>query len=58
MVAWYLKRGKYERCAAFVAWMLRATKGYSIKLVNPGGVEAWAWRNNVKDLNDQFLTLI
>ena len=52
IVAQYLKRGEYERCAAFVAWMLRATKGYCIKLVNPGGTEAWAWRSNVKDLND------
>jgi formylmethanofuran dehydrogenase subunit A len=52
MVLQYLKKGEYEKCAAFVAWMLRATKGYSIKLVNPGGVEAWAWRSNVKNLND------
>jgi len=51
-VAQYLKRGEYERCAAFIAWMLRATKGYCIKMVNPGGTEAWAWRSNVKDLND------
>ncbi len=51
-VAQYLKKGEYQKCAAFVAWMLRATKGYSIKIVNPGGVEAWAWRSNVKDLND------
>ncbi|MGB9853324.1 MAG: formylmethanofuran dehydrogenase subunit A [Candidatus Bathyarchaeales archaeon] len=52
IVAQYLKKVEYEKCAAFVAWMLRATKGYCIKMVNPGGVEAWAWRSNVKDLND------
>ncbi|MEM0313467.1 MAG: formylmethanofuran dehydrogenase subunit A [Candidatus Bathyarchaeia archaeon] len=48
----YLKKKEYDKCAAFVAWMLRATKGYCIKLVNPGGVEAWAWRSNVKNLKD------
>ncbi len=52
IVMQYLKKGEYEKCAAFVAWMLRATKGYTIKLVNPGGVEAWAWRSNVKNLKD------
>lgn len=51
MVIQYLKRGEYEKCAAFVAWILYATKGYTIKMVNPGGVEAWAWKGNVKDLN-------
>lgn len=48
----HLKRGEYEKCAAFVAWLLRATKGYCIKLVNPGGVEAWGWKGSVKSLND------
>jgi len=26
---------------AFLGWLLGATKGYAIKLVNPGGVEMW-----------------
>ncbi|MBI3864255.1 MAG: formylmethanofuran dehydrogenase subunit A [Planctomycetia bacterium] len=30
-----------ERLRAFVAWLLHAAKGYAVKLVNPGGVEAW-----------------
>ena len=25
----------------FVAWLLRATRGYGLKVVNPGGVEMW-----------------
>ncbi len=25
----------------YVAWMLDATRGYGVKVVNPGGVEAW-----------------
>ena len=39
----YLKEGKLEECAAYIAWMLNATKGYAIKIVDPGGVEAWGW---------------
>lgn len=52
VVMQYLKDKKYELCAAFVAWMLRATKGYAIKIVNPGGTEAWHWGGSVKNLQD------
>ncbi|QDU43650.1 Formyltransferase/hydrolase complex Fhc subunit A [Symmachiella dynata] len=30
-----------ERLKNYLAWLLNATKGYSCKLVNPGGVEVW-----------------
>jgi formylmethanofuran dehydrogenase subunit A len=30
-----------ERLRAFAAWLLGAARGYGLKLVNPGGVEAW-----------------
>jgi formylmethanofuran dehydrogenase subunit A len=30
-----------ERLRAFAAWLLNSTKGYALKLVNPGGVEMW-----------------
>jgi formylmethanofuran dehydrogenase subunit A len=36
-----LGSGEMERVRAFVAWLLRAGKGFAPKLVNPGGVEAW-----------------
>lgn len=49
----YLSAGKVEECAAYVAWMIEATKGYAIKIVNPGGVEAWGWGKNVSNLDDQ-----
>ncbi len=49
----YLKEGNREKLRDFVAWLLRATKGYAIKLVNPGGVENWKWGRNVEDLDDQ-----
>ncbi|MCW4019843.1 MAG: formylmethanofuran dehydrogenase subunit A [Candidatus Bathyarchaeota archaeon] len=48
----YLQEGMIKECAAHVAWMISATKGYAIKIVNPGGVEAWGFGRNVKDLDD------
>lgn len=48
----YLRDNRIEECAAHVAWMLRATKGYAIKLVNPGGLEAWGFGQNVRSLDD------
>ncbi|MCD6088440.1 formylmethanofuran dehydrogenase subunit A [Candidatus Bathyarchaeota archaeon] len=48
----YLEKGLIRECAAHVAWMISATKGYAIKLVNPGGVEAWGFGRNVEDLDD------
>ena len=49
----YLKEGRIDECAAYIAWMLNATKGYAIKIVNPGGVEAWHWGRNVAGLDDE-----
>ncbi|MEM3617534.1 MAG: formylmethanofuran dehydrogenase subunit A [Candidatus Bathyarchaeia archaeon] len=48
----YLRDGKIEECARHVAWMIKATKGYAIKLVNPGGLEAWGFGRNVKNIDD------
>lgn len=33
--------GNQERLNAYVGWILRATRGYAVKIVNPGGVENW-----------------
>ncbi|MEM3694898.1 MAG: formylmethanofuran dehydrogenase subunit A [Candidatus Bathyarchaeia archaeon] len=49
----YLKDKKIEECARYVAWMISSTKGYAIKIVNPGGLEAWGFGQNVKSLDDQ-----
>jgi formylmethanofuran dehydrogenase subunit A len=38
-----IKNKDFEGLAAYAAWLLRTTKGYAIKLVNPGGAEMWAW---------------
>jgi formylmethanofuran dehydrogenase subunit A len=48
----YLKNNEIENSAAYCAWLLRATKGYAIKLVNPGGTEAWGWGLNCLSVND------
>ena len=48
----YIKEGDMERLKAFVAWLLKATRGYAIKIVNPGGVENWKWGSNVGGLDD------
>jgi formylmethanofuran dehydrogenase subunit A len=33
--------GEHGRLRDFAGWLLNATKGYALKLVNPGGVEVW-----------------
>jgi len=40
------------RLAAYVAWGLRSSRGYGVKIVNPGGGEAWGFGANVKGLHD------
>ncbi|MBQ18857.1 MAG: formylmethanofuran dehydrogenase subunit A [Planctomycetaceae bacterium] len=42
-----------KRLEAYIAWLLRATKGYTAKLVNPGGVEVWkSGGGNVSGIDD------
>lgn len=40
-----------ERLRELVAWLLRSTKGYAVKIVNPGGIENWKWNQGVTDLD-------
>jgi len=47
-----LQKGLIEKCAAYVAWAMEATKGYAVKLVNPGGLEAWGFGRNVRNIDD------
>ena len=49
----YLKKGEIEECARYVAWMMTSTKGYAIKIVNPGGLEAWGSGRNLSSIDDQ-----
>jgi len=48
----YLKKGEVENTAAYIAWLLKATKGYGVKVVNPGGTAAWGWGLNCLNLDD------
>ena len=48
----YLKKGEIENTAAYIAWLLRTTKGYGVKVVNPGGTAAWGWGLNCLTLDD------
>ncbi|MHA1245106.1 MAG: formylmethanofuran dehydrogenase subunit A [Candidatus Heimdallarchaeota archaeon] len=41
-----------QEMMAFVSWLLESSGGYSVKLVNPGGEETWAWGKNVCTLDD------
>ncbi len=49
----YIRKGDLEECARHVAWMLDITKGYAIKIVNPGGLESWGFGRNVHSIDDQ-----
>ena len=51
----YIRDNDMDKLAAYVAWVLKVTKGYAIKLVNPGGVENWAWGKNVDSLDDEVV---
>jgi formylmethanofuran dehydrogenase subunit A len=45
--------GERERLRHYVAWLLQATKGYAVKLVNPGGVELWKSLGNARTIDDE-----
>ncbi|MHA1144889.1 MAG: formylmethanofuran dehydrogenase subunit A [Candidatus Helarchaeota archaeon] len=47
--------GDLDLLTGYIAWLLRATKGYAVKIVNPGGVENWGWGKNVDGLDDTVL---
>ncbi|MEM3174438.1 MAG: formylmethanofuran dehydrogenase subunit A [Candidatus Bathyarchaeia archaeon] len=48
----FISQNRVEDAAIYAAWLLKAVKGYSIKIVNPGGLEAWGFGRNVKGLDD------
>ncbi len=47
-----LENDEFERAKQVVAWYLWAAKGYGVKCVNPGGVAAWKWGKDAKQLSD------
>src|SRR4051812_24595489 len=45
--------GERERAREYAAWVLGSTGGYAIKIVNPGGIEAWkSGQRNLNGLDD------
>jgi formylmethanofuran dehydrogenase subunit A len=48
----YLKNKELENTAAYCAWLLKMTRGFALKLVNPGGTEAWGWGLNCLQVTD------
>lgn len=47
-----IKKGNFDGLKNYVGFLLNATKGFAIKIVNPGGVENWKWGKNVNGLDD------
>ena len=43
--------GRQEKLRDLVSWLLRASKAYAVKVVNPGGVESWKWNAGPTDLD-------
>jgi formylmethanofuran dehydrogenase subunit A len=48
----YVAEKDIEKLKTFIAWALERTKGFGVKVVNPGGVEAWMYGGNCKSLDD------
>jgi formylmethanofuran dehydrogenase subunit A len=48
-----VEAGERDRARDYAAWMLGATGGYAIKIVNPGGVQAWkSGQRNLTEIDD------
>ena len=50
-----IEAGESDRARDYAAWLLRSTGAYAIKIVNPGGIEAWkTGQRNVTGLDDSI----
>lgn len=47
-----LEAGEVDRAKDVVAWQIWAAKAWGVKAVNPGGVAAWKWGKDAKQLTD------
>ncbi len=45
----YVKEKDLGGLAGFIAWILKSTGGYGVKVVNPGGTYMWAQGKNVRE---------
>jgi formylmethanofuran dehydrogenase subunit A len=46
-----IEAGELERARHVAAWQIWAAKAYGVKAVNPGGVAAWKWGKDAKELH-------
>jgi formylmethanofuran dehydrogenase subunit A len=44
---------RQDKLRELVSWLLRASRAYAVKVVNPGGVESWKWHTGAVDLDTQ-----
>lgn len=44
-------QARLERLQNMITWLLTSSKGYAVKVVNPGGVESWKWNQRGVDLD-------
>jgi len=49
-----LEAGEFARAKDVVAWQIWAAKAWGVKAVNPGGVAAWKWGKDTKQLTDSI----
>ncbi|KQC03386.1 MAG: formylmethanofuran dehydrogenase subunit A [Methanoculleus sp. SDB] len=47
-----VREGDVKKAAAILAWFISASKGFAVKLTNPGGTEAWGWGKNLTCIRD------
>jgi len=48
----FIHEGDFAKLKDYVAWLLKTTGAYAIKIVNPAGVDTWKWGRNVNSLDD------
>ncbi len=48
----FVREKNMDKLAAYVAWGLLASRGFGVKVVNPGGGEMWGYGKNVTGLDD------
>jgi formylmethanofuran dehydrogenase subunit A len=49
----FIAENEYTKLRDYVAWLLKASGAYAIKIVNPAGVDTWKWGRNVSSLEDK-----
>ncbi len=51
----YIQDGDSEMLKSYMAWALLASRGYGVKVVNPGGGSNWTWGKNVTGIDDKVI---